>query len=257
MTPPASEALLQSTPPIPPLASGPTPDCDPSLLTPMIMHEIRNSMTIMGLGLETLEKLLPKQLPQEQAPAAHLSIARLQRQVRGMVALSYTISALAAHRAGRAPRPLEAILIRSFLESTIQDRARTLLHRISVDGDGDADATVLADRRLLTTVTGNLLDNALKYSDAPVQVTVGSLQHRILIRIADHGKGVPPGDLARILRPFIRGGNTHGTDGMGLGLLLVQHCLEVMNSQILYQDTPGGGATFGFLLQRRFPPFVG
>ncbi|MEB3031571.1 sensor histidine kinase [[Mycobacterium] nativiensis] len=117
---------------------------------------------------------------------------------------------------------------------------RSGLDRVKVDvGDG----VVLADAGLLDRVLANLLDNALRYApDSPVRVSACRVGDRVLIDIADQGRGLPP-DGERLFEPFQRIGDQDNTTGMGLGLSVAQGFVEAMGGTIHATDTPGGGLT--------------
>jgi two-component system, OmpR family, sensor kinase len=84
-------------------------------------------------------------------------------------------------------------------------------------------APVLADRELLSHAIYNLLDNALKYSpvDRPVEVRLREDGATATIEVADAGTGIDPADLPHVTEELYRGDRTHGVEGSGLGLALV------------------------------------
>jgi signal transduction histidine kinase len=85
------------------------------------------------------------------------------------------------------------------------------------------DITVIGDRRLLTQLTANLLDNALRHTPAGTQVQVAL--HRsgsaVVLRVSDDGPGVPDADKDRLFERFSRAETSRSTNGHGLGLALV------------------------------------
>ncbi|WP_239651245.1 sensor histidine kinase KdpD [Mycobacterium sp. UM_Kg27] len=117
---------------------------------------------------------------------------------------------------------------------------RSGIDRVKVDvGDG----VVLADAGLLERVLANLLDNALRYApDGPIRVSACQAGDRVLINIADQGRGLPPGG-ERLFEPFQRIGDQNNTTGIGLGLSVARGFVESMNGTISATETPGGGLT--------------
>jgi two-component system CheB/CheR fusion protein len=84
---------------------------------------------------------------------------------------------------------------------------------------------VEADRERLGQMVGNLLNNALKFTQPGglVTVRVSSLKQHCEILVRDTGAGIPPSDFERIFEPFVQGAGAelaHG--GMGVGLSLVK-----------------------------------
>ncbi|MCV7164804.1 sensor histidine kinase, partial [Mycobacterium stomatepiae] len=117
---------------------------------------------------------------------------------------------------------------------------RSGIDRVTVEVD---DAVVLADAGLLDRVLANLLDNALRYApDSPVRVSACRAGDRVLIDVADQGRGLPPGG-ERLFEPFQRVGDQDNTTGMGLGLSVARGFVEAMGGTLRACETPGGGLT--------------
>ncbi|WP_046316415.1 sensor histidine kinase KdpD [Mycobacterium sp. UM_Kg1] len=109
----------------------------------------------------------------------------------------------------------------------------------------EVGATVaMADAGLLERVLANVIDNALRYaSDSVVRVTAGRVGDRVLINVADEGRGLPPGGEAYVFGPFQRFGDRDNTSGVGLGLSVARGFTEAMGGTITATETPGGGLT--------------
>jgi two-component system sensor histidine kinase KdpD len=106
------------------------------------------------------------------------------------------------------------------------------------------DAMVMADSGLLERVLANLIDNALRYApDSVVRVNAGRLGDRVLIAVIDEGPGIPRGTEEQLFEPFQRGGDSHNSSGVGLGLSVAKGFVEAMGGAVTATDTPGGGVT--------------
>jgi two-component system sensor histidine kinase KdpD len=92
----------------------------------------------------------------------------------------------------------------------------------------------------------NLLENALKYSPPgePVRVLGGRGHDEVLLRVIDHGPGVPAADRERIFQPFDRGGRTGDSPGAGLGLAIARGFAEANGGRVSVESRAGQGATF-------------
>ncbi|WP_375430678.1 DUF4118 domain-containing protein [uncultured Friedmanniella sp.] len=123
-----------------------------------------------------------------------------------------------------------------------------------------ADArTAHADPGLLDRVIANLVENALRHTPAGTTVEVTSELDlepdgtegphpngpgpRVLLRVVDHGPGIPAESKADLFAPFQRLGDVPNGDGLGLGLAVARGLAEAMSGQIRAEDTPGGGLT--------------
>ena len=116
---------------------------------------------------------------------------------------------------------------------------------------------VLADAEGLTTLLGNLIDNAIKYTPAGGQVTVrtempappdGGSDHGGVVRlaVADSGVGIPAADLDRIFERFYRVDKARSRvlGGTGLGLSIVKHLAQTFGGRVAVASRLGRGTTF-------------
>ena len=109
-----------------------------------------------------------------------------------------------------------------------------------------------ADRAALAQLFGNLLSNALKFSDGhrPPHVDVFAARDDGGWRftVADNGLGIDAKDADRVFGMFER---LHGEDaygGTGIGLAICKRIVERHGGRIWYEPSPGGGAAFSFTL---------
>lgn len=111
----------------------------------------------------------------------------------------------------------------------------------------DAQHTVVVQgvAKLLRRAIRNLLENARRYSRGPVTVTVADGGTRAVLRVCDHGPGIPATERERIFEPFYRlRGASEREGGVGLGLALVRSIAQRHHGTAHCEDNPGGGACF-------------
>jgi two-component system phosphate regulon sensor histidine kinase PhoR len=103
---------------------------------------------------------------------------------------------------------------------------------------------VRADRTALVLALDNLIDNAMRYSGASRQLTVAirSRGEAVDFAVTDLGKGIPPDDLARVQRRFVRGRSTNG-HGSGLGLAIVHRIATDHGGRLRLESSVGSGTT--------------
>jgi signal transduction histidine kinase len=116
----------------------------------------------------------------------------------------------------------------------------------------DHKVTVSADAILLRQAIANLLSNACRYTPAQGSIEL-QLQHQnqqALIEVKDSGVGIPPGALPHIFERFYRVDpqRSKASGGMGLGLAIVQHIIQVHGGQIKATSVVGQGTTFQIFL---------
>ena len=129
------------------------------------------------------------------------------------------------------------------------------------------------DGGAMEQVVFNLLDNAVKYSDkvkgVRIEVTLepaspsawlragGAWARRaklggpeIVLSVRDHGEGMTPDDVRRILKPYARGSGAarRNARGIGLGLALCHHVVKAHGGRIQIESTPGQGSVFRVII---------
>lgn len=103
------------------------------------------------------------------------------------------------------------------------------------------------DRKKLSHVIDNILNNALKYSDPedPVLITSGIDKQSVIISIQDRGKGINEFSKNKIFERFYRADNTAGsTSGFGIGLYLSSEIIRLHGGRIWFDSTEDQGSTF-------------
>ncbi len=107
---------------------------------------------------------------------------------------------------------------------------------------------VTGDRRQLVSALGNLVENAVKYSEpgSPVQVRVRVEGAVAELMVADNGIGIPASDHDRIFERFYRvdRARSRDTGGTGLGLSIVRHVATNHGGEVLVSSQEGEGSTF-------------
>jgi two-component system phosphate regulon sensor histidine kinase PhoR len=110
---------------------------------------------------------------------------------------------------------------------------------------------VRGDRLALRLLFNNLVDNALRYSDTErrVEITGGGDDDRVIVRVTDHGIGIPEDELTQITRKFVRGRRAR-PGGSGLGLAIASRIASDHGATLAIQSVVGEGTTVSVT----FPP---
>ncbi|QSX78061.1 sensor histidine kinase [Agrilutibacter solisilvae] len=118
----------------------------------------------------------------------------------------------------------------------------------------DPSLAVDADRDLLLSAVGNLLQNAFKFSHPHSEISLNAYAaaDRILIDVEDRCGGLPPGDAERFFTPFTQAGED--TSGLGLGLTIARRCAEANLGTLGVRNLPGLGCVFSLDLPRHWLP---
>ncbi|OPX91891.1 MAG: Sensor protein KdpD [Pelotomaculum sp. PtaB.Bin013] len=109
---------------------------------------------------------------------------------------------------------------------------------------------VKADYVLLEQVMVNLLDNALKYSDAGSEIAIDAREsdQNVIISVTDRGPNIPPEDLERIFDKFYRLHSPRQVSGTGLGLAISKGFIEAHGGSIGASNNPAGGVVITIIL---------
>ena len=142
------------------------------------------------------------------------------------------------------------------IKQTISDSISMVLaaaakKNISIQAEPFMDTPLLHDRKWTVEAMANILENAVKYSEAnsKICISVEALPLYTKINFTDHGVGIAPEEWNSIFKRFYRGKNVKMTDGAGLGLYLASLILEKQGGYILVDSEPNKDTTFSMLLQ--------
>jgi len=111
---------------------------------------------------------------------------------------------------------------------------------------------VRADPFRLQQVLGNLVRNALKFSDegGRVELSAQALEEEVALRVQDHGRGIPTSALGCLFDKFyqVQQGDTRKAGGAGLGLYICDQLVRAMGGRMEVTSTVGGGSCFSAIL---------
>ncbi len=114
---------------------------------------------------------------------------------------------------------------------------------------------VYADRKKIQQVLYNLIDNAVKFSDADSSITIETTDRgdKVYISVRDYGIGIPREALNKIWERFYKTDTSRGKDkrGTGLGLSIVKEAIQAHGENINVISTEGVGSEFIFSLPKR------
>ena len=197
-------------------------------------HELRTPLAVIRNAAELLR--LPDLSPDRQQRAAQ----RIDRAAGQMSELVNALLFLAREEGRRADAGAPPCRVDEIAAELVED------HRVSAGAKAlqlefrvDAPVVVAGERALVATVIGNLLDNAIHYTEAgSVTVTVGDGG----LVIEDTGPGIPDDELPRVFERHFRGSGRRPRGGSGLGLSISQRICELHGWTLELESEPGRGA---------------
>ena len=154
------------------------------------------------------------------------------------------------HSMGRAGKddlhlkqtPVET-MVREAAEPHLE-RGKTVIFNVAPGENGESTQPIITRRPEIIHGLRNLIQNAVDFSRAEVNVDVVWSESDISVRIADDGPGFPPSVIGRIGDPYVKrrrlsedGARRPGYDGMGLGLFIAKTLLERSGAQLTFANS--------------------
>lgn len=200
-----------------------------------IAHELRTPLAALQAGLEELRDGLVEP-DAARLTALHDQSLRLGRVVSDLAELSAAeTAALTLHRS--------AVDVGALVTSALRAAKPTLdAAGIVVHLDAPSDVVVVGDADRLHQAVGNLMANAARYcrEGDEVSVTVSASPTQAIIRVADTGPGIAPGDLPNVFDRLWRGSADSHIAGSGIGLAVVK---ELVTAHAGSVDVESDGVT--------------
>jgi two-component system, OmpR family, sensor histidine kinase KdpD len=208
-----------------------------TVLLRSVSHDLRTPLTaILSAGHALGSPSLTEEERAELAWAVIEEGGRLSDLVDKLLDLSRLQS-------GRAAPRMDWVLLEEVLETAREGVADRDAFRFAVDPELPA---LRADAAQLERAFANVLENAARHSGGhPVSVRARAVGHRLIVRVVDHGPGIPPAERERIFEPFYRGaGGDRAHAGAGLGLAIAKGFVEANGGRIAVESLPGQGTSF-------------
>jgi signal transduction histidine kinase len=227
-------------------------------------HELRTPLALLQATVELMDEALAAPVPdidnaRRGAATAGRQTRRLARLATDLLDLSRLDGEVELRR-----EPIDLHDISAAVQAEFEARAREAGVQLRGEGDvpfdgrtafsgngGSSPVTALGDESAVARILGILLDNALRYAAAggSVTTTVEANGHHAVLRVADRGAGLAPGERSRVFGRFERGAAGERTSGFGLGLAIGRELAQRMGGD-LEAEPAERGATFALTLPR-------
>jgi signal transduction histidine kinase len=208
----------------------------------MVCHEFRNPLNNITLSVSSLKRYDEHLSPMEKADYLHnieMNVERMTQIIDDIIVIGkieakvleikpnkinmvdFCRNLLLEYEFSRQAFPIEFVC-----------RSRQIITNL--------------DERLLRSIIGNLLANALRYTPAQkaIQLQLTKWQDTLIIKVKDEGLGILPQDKKHLFEPFHRGCNVSNIPGTGLGLSIVKQFVELLGGAIAVTSRVNRGTTF-------------
>ena len=198
-------------------------------------HELRSPLTRIRMGLEFMG----------DDPASARAKAEIQRNISELDQLVDEI--LLASRLDTREVDVGSVESIDLIGLAAEECAR-IDAELDVQTDGPLDVQGIA--KLLRRAVRNLLENARRYSQGEITLSLEKKGKAVEIRVEDHGPGVPKEQRERIFEKFYRlPGASERSGGVGLGLSLVRSIAERHGGTVHCEDRRDGQAGASFVIR--------
>jgi PAS domain S-box-containing protein len=217
----------------------------------LVSHELRTPLTVIQLELTRLEREKGEALTEKQRARVR-KVRESSRRLLGLVESLLDYTGLETDRLQVHPGPVDVTALAHDVLEEHQPRAEA--KTLTLRTDLESGLCTYTDSRLLRLVLVNLLDNAIKFTEAgEVEVALRRDAGVLRLSVRDTGCGIPTEVHARIFEPFeqLEPTRSKHTPGIGLGLALVKRMVEALGGTVELASSPGAGSTFTVALPDR------
>jgi signal transduction histidine kinase len=228
-------------------------------LTADLAHELRTPLSVIRGKLEGVLDGVYFCTPEHLAP--------ILGEMRLLARLVEDLRLLSLAEAGQLPLEKQATDVRTLLrDAQVNFRPQAADRGVTLALDLPTELPeVMADRRRIAQVLGNLLTNALRHTPSGGRVTLSSVgsEKAVRVTVTDTGAGIPPEDLPYTFERFWRGekSRSRAGGGAGRGLAIAKHLVQAHGGEIgvespstmLKTGEVGEGTTFYFTLPLSSP----
>ena len=204
-----------------------------------VSHELRSPLTTLAASVGVLEGRRDE-LPERARAALDLLVADVAR----FSAMVEDLLEISRFDAGAIHLHLDEVRISELVRNAVDSSAHPEVD-VHIDS-GAADCIVQADKRRMSRVLANLLDNAGRYGGGATSVSVSLDKDGDAARIVveDAGPGIAEDDRERVFDRFARGSTEAGRrgtgEGVGLGLALVKEHVHLHGGRVWVEDRETG-----------------
>jgi PAS domain S-box-containing protein len=212
-------------------------------------HELRTPMnSILGFAqLLNMGELNPKQ----KKGIGHILTSG--KHLLDLIDEVLDISRIESGKLSLMPEPVQLSSLIAEVMDTVLPMADSQHLKLELENSPSNQLFVMSDRKRLTQLLLNLLNNAVKYNKEGGAISVKTellqrdVQGTALVRISvtDTGQGIAPDDIPKLFIPFERiGAEKTQTEGAGLGLAIVKKIVAAMEGSVGVESVVGEGSTF-------------
>jgi signal transduction histidine kinase len=216
-----------------------------------VSHELRSPLSTIHEQLAMVLRDLVETAPTEER---HI-LARAKEKTQGLISLIGDLLDLSRIEEGiicREPQPVRPEELLNNIVVFLRPRAEAKKQRLELDVPSNGLPQITADPLALESIFGNLIANAINYTQdgGAIRVVTDRTGSNIRIRVADNGFGIAEKHLDKIFERFyrVKDEKTRYITGTGLGLPIVKGLVDSLGGMIEVESNPGEGSVFTVLI---------
>lgn len=222
-----------------------------------VSHEMKTPLAIMRGEFDFVKKRTHDEELRHFVESADQEIAHLSQLVENLLVLARVDAGVSALNPAKVR--LDEVILESVVRAEVV--AKRSGSRLSVNmkentsSDASQQFVLEGDAGLLQVLVKNLIENAIKFSNAgePVEVELEDRDEEIVLRVRDRGKGIPEEEQQKIFERFYRVESVKNeTRGSGLGLHLVERIADIHGGSIMVDSQLNVGTNFEVTLPKTY-----
>jgi two-component system, OmpR family, sensor histidine kinase SenX3 len=208
-----------------------------------VTHELKTPIASIRLYLETLQR---RDVGEAQRQEFYRSMLEDTSRLLGTVNQVLKAGEVGYGRTALHRADVDLAELARECVDLARARHRLEAEAIKLEPGNGRPATVNADAEDLRIALGNILDNAVKYSNGRVDVAVKIAapdEKHLALRVRDQGVGIPPQELKRVFKRFYRVPGRTNVKGTGLGLFIVRSIARAHGGRVSIESEGEGRGT--------------
>ena len=207
-------------------------------------HDLRQPLHALSLLFEAVKETDSSELRKSLYPKIDVSLEALNSLFNSLLDISKL-------DAGVVEARVEDFRLQDAIKETIylyeaKSERKNLSLRVRC-----CDLTVRSDRIFIERILGNLLSNAIRYTDSGgVLVSCRKRSEHVMLQVWDTGIGIAENEISRVFGEFYQLHNIHRDrkQGLGLGLSIVKRLCKLLDHPLELRSTPGSGTVVSIML---------
>ena len=218
-----------------------------------ISHQTKTPMTNIKLYTSLLDECLRGEDNREQKEKSIRLVEELVHQTEKLEFLIHALTKMSRLEGNIVEvKPKQQSVYPLLVAVREENLLKAERKNIAIKLEGPEESTACFDYKWTGEAVGNVLDNAIKYTEEGTLITMKVMvfEMYLAIMIKDQGMGIREEDIPGIFNRFYRSKEVSEKEGVGIGLYLTREILRKENGYVKVRSVPGEGSEFALYLPR-------